>query len=245
MKLLHLLFFAGLVTTASFGQDAAQRVGYFRKVVACPGIDLVLKAGTEETVRFEYSNIDRAKIKMDLRGEKLHIYLEDARLYEKQKWVDDSGYGRKVDMYEDAVVIAYVTYKDLSGIEVRGDQRVSCESPIDSERFLLKVYGDNEVRLASLETRWLRVRMYGDNTLRIKTGHAGHQKYSLYGDNSIETRGLESFTASTTIYGDGKLSLNTSEELRLNSFGEPDIIVTGSPLISKGIVIGGASIVKR
>lgn len=234
-----------LCGSASQGQELTRQVSHFEKIVASHRINLVVTEGNEESVKIKYDGVTPDKIVVKVTGNKLHIYLEDARFIEKSEWVEDDRRSRKGDMYENAHVTAYVTYKKLKGLDVRGAQRVRVDSDIRAERFKLKVYGENEIRLRSLETKRFRVAMYGDNSLRIVNGEAIHQKYTLYGDNRIDARGMMSQTVTTTIYGDGRLSLNTTEELRLNSFGDPDIILSGSPVVSRGIIFGEATITRR
>jgi hypothetical protein len=44
------------------------------------------------------------------------------------------------------------------------------------------------------------------------------------------------------MYGEGRLSVNASDEVRINAFGEPRINVSGTSHISRGIIIGKADI---
>ena len=91
----------------------------------------------------------------------------------------------------------------------------------------------------------MKARLYGENVLNILDGDAGHLSYKMYGVNKIDTRGLRSVTSNATVYGEGRINLNTTEELRLNSFGEPRVDVIGDPIISKGMVFGKPYIRRR
>jgi hypothetical protein len=88
----------------------------------------------------------------------------------------------------------------------------------------------------------VKARLYGSNKMRILDGDAGHLSYKLFGENKIESRGLHTVTSNTTIYGDGQVRLYASEEVRVTSFGDQNLVISGSPVISKGINIGSSSI---
>ena len=226
----------------SFAQEFEKELGSFDKIIVSPKINLILEKGDRESIRIKSSHIEPGKINVEVINNKLHLYLEDARIVEKQERADE--YHSKMSIYRDAEVTAYVTYTQLSGLEVRGEQEVTCLSTIDSEKFKLKVYGEAEITLESLTTQKFKAVVYGENKIKIKEGKADHQRYRLYGENKIDTRALSSSTISTTIYGEGRLTVNATDEVRISAFGEPQINVMGTSFINKGIVIGRADIRK-
>ena len=133
---------------------------------------------------------------------------------------------------------AYVTYKELEHLEIRGNQELTCNSPLKAERFTLKAYGENDINLVSLKTEYLRTSLYGDNDLKIKTGKAEYQKYKLFGENKIDTRDMKSFSATATIFGDSKIKLNTQDNLKVNAFGESEVSYNGNASVNKGLTFG-------
>lgn len=235
-----LTLFIGIMAIAGIthAQSDEQSVKSFRKVVVSPKINLVLKEGQTESVRLEYHGVERDQIMVEVRGKKLHIYLEDAKIFDRPVREERHPHRWRSSQYRHASVTAYVTYRQLEGIESRGEEEVVCESPISSRRFRIAAYGEVNIRIGALETGTLRTKLYGVNSLRITDGEVGHQKYALYGENKIDTRGLLSKTAVTTVYGEGRIMLRATDELHLNSFGEPQVIVEGSPIISKGLIFG-------
>jgi hypothetical protein len=224
------------------GQEITKKLDAFDKIVVSPKINLVLQKGDQESIRITYSNIPSNKINIELNNNRLKIYLDDARLVDKRKKNRDENYSCNVSVYRDAVVTAFVTYRELRVLDVRGEEEVTCDGAINSEKFKLKAYGEAEINLASLHTKKFKAVMYGENKLTIKEGQTGHQRYRLYGENKIDTRALSSETISSTIYGEGRLSVNASDEIRINAIGEPHVNVTGTSHISRGIIIGKADI---
>ncbi|MEK6780395.1 MAG: head GIN domain-containing protein [Bacteroidota bacterium] len=223
-------------------QELQKKLDVFDKIIVSPKINLVLQKGDQESIRIKYSNVSSDKINIEVSNNRLRIYLDDARIVDKHKRMHDENYSSNVSIYHDAVVTAYVTYRELKVLDVRGEEEVTCDGAINSEKFKLKAYGEAEINLVSLHTKKFKAVLYGENKLTIKEGQTGHQRYRLYGENKIDTRALTSETISSTIYGEGRLSVNASDEVRINAFGEPKVNVSGTSHISRGIIIGKADI---
>jgi hypothetical protein len=240
------LFFTALVTASSFavGQKIEKKLTPFSKITVSPKINLILHKGTEESIRILYSNINPAKINVEVKGNKLSIYLDQARLVDKRERQNDD-YDSKTSIYRDAEVTAYVTYAHLKSLEVRGEQEITSIGLLENESFKLKAYGESEITFDSLQTQKFKAVVYGENKIKIKGGKAVHQRYRLYGENKIDTRALASTSVSTSIYGEGRLSINASDEVRVSAIGEPEVNVTGTSFINKGIIIGKAEIRTR
>jgi hypothetical protein len=222
-------------------EEVIRKVPTFDKISVSPKINLVLEKGDKESVRITYSNISPGKINVEVVGNKLKIYLDQARLVDKREHSSEN-HNSRVSMYHDVTVTAYVTYRYLKELEMRGEEELICQSEIDTDKFKLKVYGKAEVNLASLKAHKFKASLYGVNNIKIKSGESAHQVYRLFGENKIDTRGLESATASARIYGEGRLRMKANDEVRINAFGEPDIDISGNPHISRGIIIGRSHI---
>lgn len=237
------LLMAGLLSAGFVqAQDSQKNLKSFKKITVSPRVNLILQKGDNESVRIIYNDIPQSKVNVIVKGNKLKIYLDDARVVEKQVRIYKKGNTQKQGIYHGSSITAYVTYKELKTVEIRGDQELRCDDEIRTNKFKLKAYGETEIRLAALDTRKFRVSLYGTNDVRIKSGSADDQVYRLFGDNKINTIGLKSATATTRIYGEGKVSISASDEVRINAFGEPSIHIEGTSIISKGIILGRADI---
>jgi hypothetical protein len=89
-----------------------------------------------------------------------------------------------------------------------------------------------------LKTDYFKASLYGQNDLKIKKGKVVEQKYKLYGENKIDTRDMKSAFASASIFGEGNVKINTTEEVRVDAFGEPDIYVNGGAHVNKRLIFG-------
>ena len=233
-----------LLGTAGYAsaQDKEKSLPPFTKIVASPRVNVVLQKGDRESIRLTYSNVSPGNVNVIVTRNKLRIYLDHARVVEKQERIHCDGHTRKQSIYRNSSVTAFVTYRELKEIEVRGDQELTCKDEINTDKLKLRAYGETEIDLAGLNTKKFKASLYGENNLKIRSGEAAHQVYRLFGENKIDTRGLKSTSASTRIYGEGRLSLSASKQFVINAFGEPVIRVSGSPHVNKGIVIGRADI---
>ncbi len=225
-----------------FAQEFERNPGSFDKITVSPKINLILQKGAEESVKIAYHNIDPRKINIELYGKRLRIFLEEARYVDKRVRRYDDGYSSKISVYHDVSITAYVTYRELTEVEMRGSEDLMCASPIVADEFKLTVYGEANVQLDSIKVEKFKVSLYGENRLKVLAGTAEHQVYRLFGENRIDTRGLISHTAAARIYGEGRLRINAEDEVRLNSFDEPKVDITGNAHIYRGIMIGNTSI---
>jgi hypothetical protein len=229
------------VATISYGQEEITKdLRSFNRVIASPKINVILEEGDHESIRMVYSNVSADKINIEVKGKTLRLYLDDAKVtdkLEREHWGKNS-------VYRNATVTAYVTYRQLKHLEIRGAQELTCKSELKAKKFKLKAYGENEITLAGIKTEYLKTSFYGQNDLKIKGGTAEYQKYRLFGENKIDTQALKSFSTITNIYGESKIKLTTQDELRVNSFGESRVSYNGDAQVSKGLIFGRTHIDK-
>lgn len=235
MKPIFALLLISMTTAPLFGGAITRELRPFTRVIVSPHINVVMKKGDTESVRIEYEGVRLQEINFEVEGKTLRVYLNDAK---GNNHINRASSYSKYKNYESASVTAYITYTALDHIEIRGNQSLTCLSPIVAERFTLKSYGENEISLASVKTGFLKTRLYGQNTLTIQGGKAEYQQYKLYGENEIDATKLKSYSASTTCFGESKIDLNPQDELRVTSFGESRIAYAGSPTVSKGLIFG-------
>lgn len=222
-------------------QELTRELRSFNKIVASPKVNLILEKGDHESIRLTYSGVSESKINIEVKGKTLCVYLEDAKITERTK---RTGSSSREGIYKNVVVTAYVTYRDLRALEIRGNQELTCNGPLDAKKFTLKAYGENEINLTSVRTGYFKTSLYGENELKVKGGKADYQKYRLFGENKIDTQALKSFSTTTNIYGESKIKLNTQDELKINSFGESRVSYAGDADISRGLIFGHTRIEK-
>jgi hypothetical protein len=238
---LLLLWLCWATATSTSGQEINKSLKPFDKIIASPKINVILQQGENEEIRLVYNNITADKVNIEVNHHTLRIYLDDAKFTEK---LERLGWNEKRSIYRDATITAYVTYRNLKHIEIRGNQELTCYDPLRSEKFVLKAYGENEINLASVKTDYLKTSLYGENKLKIQGGRANYQKYKLYGQNKIDTQKLQSYEAMTQIFGESKIKLTTQDALKVTSFGESEVSYNGDATVTKGLVFGKSQITK-
>ncbi len=240
-KKLNLILVTFLLPGVLFAQEQfSKEVAKFDKIIVSPHINLVLTAGDSENVTIEYANVDPSHMNIDVNGSTLHLYLDNARIIPKTEKSDDYNY--RSEVYGNAQITAHVTYRHLEGLEIRGDQEVICESPIDAVMFKLKVYGDNYIDLASMDAQVLKVVSYGENEIIIRDGKVHDQKYTLYGTSHVDVSKLSSEFSKAKLYGESELVLHASDQLDVSAFGEPTLTYYGNPALHKNIIVGEAKL---
>lgn len=224
-------------------QEISKPLKSFRKVVVSPRVNLVLEKGDHESIRLVYDNVTPDKINIEVNHHTLRVYLDDAKMTDPME-VFSTHPTEKRSVYYSATITAYVTYRELEHLEVRGSQEITCNSPILAERFVLKAYGENNIKLASVKADYLRTSLYGENDLHIKGGKAEFQKYKLFGENKIDAQALKSYSAIANSFGESRLKLATQDNLKVNAFGESEIEYFGDANVNKGLIFGETQIHK-
>ncbi|MGI9542451.1 MAG: head GIN domain-containing protein [Cyclobacteriaceae bacterium] len=222
-----------------FAQEV-ESVKPFDQLVVSPYIDLILSKGPFETVRFEADNVPLEKVQVKVTGKTLRIYLDQAKVVPKQRKHIGNGYKYRTSIYEGAKVTAYVTYRDLEKLEIRGEQDVFVKDPLQQDKFKLKLFGASRVDMAGLQTRRLKAVLYGENDLYVKSGQIDTQIYRSYGENVVNAQQIKGKVARTRLYGESALKLDVAESLKVSALGESEVIYSGNPRLNKGLIIGAS-----
>lgn len=243
LRKISLLVWVTLSAGLTQAQTPVQSLPSFDQVITSPHVSVVLVAGEQEGVQFQYQNIEPTKVNCSVRHKTLRIYLDDARITVKQRKVRDGDYTYTKPIYDkDVRVTAYVTYRQLKGLEIRGEEDATCRDELISDAFRLRVYGEATVTLTALKTNTLKATLYGENRVTIQSGRADKQRYRIYGENRLDTENLTGETVSAHAYGDSQLRVYASSRMGVVAFGESDIRYAGGASLHKGIVLGDVTI---
>lgn len=224
-------------------QTPVQMLSPFDKVITSPHISVVLVAGNQESIQLQYHNIEPEKVNYAVQHKTLRIYLDDARITDKHQKVRDGDYEYRKPIYDKSVkVIAYVTYRQLTNLQIRGEEEAICRNELVSDKFRLRVYGQATVTLAGLKTNTFNATLYGENNVTIQSGRADKQQYRIYGENRLDTEHLTGETVSAHSYGDSQLRVYASKRIGVMAFGESTIRYAGGAHLRKGLVIGEVAI---
>lgn len=179
------------------------------------------------------------KINIVSKGKTLHLYLDDAKMTTSKRngsW--KKGQVSWENLYRGAKLTAYVTYRKLRHVQIRGEQQLTCRDTLRGDKFTLELMGENRAEIAGLRTDALKVVLYGENKVEINGGHAYDQRYKAFGENRVVAGNLTGETIRTSLFGESSLHLNASETLTMTAFGESNVYNTGQGRLYKRLTIG-------
>ncbi len=227
MKKVFITIIGVLVAGLTFAQPTMERmISDFSVVSAGEHINIYLSKGDEPSLFMESNGISPHDIITEKSGDKLKIYLRQAKLFDKDNW------------YRDQEVDVYLTYTELEGVIIKGDGELICKDPIIADRFFIRAYGNNLVQLGYLQADKLLTKAYGDNRIEILGGNANEQKLKLYGENYVNTMAMTGTKGKVSTFGTSDVSVAPTNRLHYNVFGESVINFKGNPALSNGLVFG-------
>ena len=225
-------------------QEKEIKVDSFDDVIISPHIEATLVAGDREMVIIEDADVPLEKLNVKVEGDKLRIYLDGAKTYTKSKKVKNDDYKGTYQLYDGTKITATIVYKHLKSLEVRGDEEIRLESPLDQKSLELTLYGESDVLIKSVNLDNLKAVMYGESYLKLVEGEVNYQKYKAYGESEVNALGISNKSAKITAYGESEFMLNVTDRIKVTSYGESEINYRGNPSIDKGVVLGENSIRK-
>jgi len=225
-------------------QTKIVQVDEFDEVTVSPHIQVTFIKGEKEEVQIESISVSEDKLNIEVKGNTLNIYLDDAKMTTKSEKVKKGDYAMKQSIYHGTIVKATVIYKNLNELSLRGEQAFVCKSLFEQDELELDIYGECNVFLKEVKLDHLKVAIYGESNLTINSGSTFSQKYVCYGESDVNTKNVSSEETKVTAYGEATVQVKVAAELKVTSYGEATIKYIGNPSISKGIIIGETDIVK-
>ncbi|MBQ4820420.1 head GIN domain-containing protein [Aquimarina sp. MMG016] len=241
----YLKFYAVIIFIGTAQLVTAQTkktVNSFEKVIISPHIETTFVKGDEESVTIEQSSVSEDKINIEVKGNVLRVYLDDAKETTKNKTVVKNGIKRKVPIYKGKVLTITVTYKNINNLSLRGEQSTLCKSDIVGNKFKLKIYGESRVVFNKVTLQDFDVSMYGESTLKVKDGTINNQEITAYGEGVIDLMDVDNKTSRLKAFGETEFKINASDHIKLTAFGEAVLRYKGNPTIKKGLNIGDVEI---
>lgn len=211
----------------------------FNKIIVSPYIQVTLVQGDEESVTVNEIHVDKNKLHIEVSDKALRVYLEGAKDFPAKNEKDYSnGYKETHPLYKNTSVVVTITYKNLEALSLRGKEDQLCKSPINGDKFILKIYGESNVTFNEMNLRQLNATLYGESLLEIKAGSVKDQKYTCYGESKVNSLAIDGSTSRVTSYGRADFKINVSDRIKVTSYGEAQLHYKGNPAIEKGLHFG-------
>lgn len=237
-KLFTFFLFLLFINKDIKAQETIELNQSFNKIIVSPHIETIFKKGTKPSIKIEDINVSKEKFKYEIVNGTLQIYLEGAKTYTKNKKIVNSYSRRKVPLYKGRVVKLIITYSDVKTFSLRGEEKITFQSPLTQEECKLRIYGKSEVTVNKIDVDKLNVTIYGDSFLNIEKGTVDKQKVTAYGASKMMALNVLSKETKITAYGDGTFQFNVSKRIKVTSYGESTINYKGNAELKKGIIIG-------
>ena len=214
----------------------------FDKIIVSPHIEAIFIKGSKPSIEIQSIIVDENKLQYEIVNNVLQVYLEGAKTVTENEKIENNGWKQKIPIYKNTVAKVKITYASVDKFSLRGEEKITFETPLDQEKCTLRIYGESEVFIKEAKLDDLRVAIYGESHLVIDSGSITNQKITAYGSSKVRALNVATKNAKVTAYGEGTYQLNVSDRLKVTSYGEANIIYKGSPDLKKGIVIGESTI---
>ncbi len=201
----------------------------FTSIEVSGSIDLFLSQGTEEGVAVSASSDEiRERIKAEVRGNTLHIYLDGKGLNWK-KWSNNK-------------MKAYVSFINISGIEASGACNVKTSGKIKSTDLTIEMSGASDFT-GELSVNKLKIEASGASNFRL-SGSATNATIEASSASNIKAYELKVDNCKITTTGASDARITVNKELNAQASGGSSIYYRGEGLI-RDINTSGAANVKR
>ncbi len=233
-----------LFSSIALAQVKNVSVEDFDKVIVSPHISVTFVEGASNEVDIHSSTEPIEKLNVEVVGNTLRLYLDGAKTYTDTKKEKGDNYSYNKPIYKGTVITATVTYTQLEELSLRGEEKFVCKSPLEQDKFRLKIFGESQVYFKEVALQSLMTTIYGESFLELQGGTIAKQKITAYGETKVNTLDVLTKEMKITAYGEGSYRIAVSDRLKVTAYGEATIAYSGSPEVDKGIIIGEATIQK-
>jgi hypothetical protein len=244
IKLITLLTSLLFLNGNLIAQETIKLETSFDKIIVSPHIEAIFKKENSASIEIVDISVPVEKFRYELNKGTLQVYLEGAKTYTKNKKIVVRDFETKVPLYKGRVVKVIITYVDVNTFSLRGEEKITFQTPLIQDDCKLLIYGKSEVTINTIEVDNLSVSIYGESFLKIDNGSINKQKITAYGASKVMASDVITDETKLTAYGDGTFKLNVSKKFKVTSYGEATVLYKGDAALKKGIVIGESTIRK-
>ena len=207
-----------------------RQISSFSAIEVSGAIDLYLSQGNEEAVAISASSDDiRTRIRTEVKGNTLHIYLD--------------GKGLNWKIWGNNKMKAYVTFKSLNRVEASGACNLKATSAIKVEDLKIELSGASDFSGTVNVTR-LHLEAAGASNMRIN-GTANEATIDASGACTMKCYDLKTEHAKIDASGASNINITVNKELNAGASGGSSIFYKGTGLIREISTSGGATIKHR
>lgn len=200
----------------------------FTGVVAGGPIDVVVKIGMNEGVRFEGDAEAISTLVTEVKGKVLIIRP-------KTSW---TSWAKK---YENKKITAYVTAKDITSLAMSGNGSLTATSKITAREFTATLSGSGSMK-ATIDTDKLTAVLSGSGNLTL-TGKADESNVTISGSGKLSGKELSMDILNAKISGSGSVTAHVEDLIKATISGSGHVYYTGYASLEQK-VFGSGGITK-
>ena len=200
-----------------------RKVADFTSITVASSMDVQLTKGAATSVRIEAPRDALPVIETRVEGGRLVI---DAR--------------GCINTSSRQPMRAFITYRDLGEIELRGSGDVTVTTQIARERLNLSIHGSGDLRVP-VAVRQLELEVFGSGDVHL-SGQTGSGEIELAGSGDIEATKLRAGSMRVRLNGSGDVEVTVSNELDAVVNGSGDVTYRGNPKKVRRSVNGSGSV---
>jgi len=208
--------------TVRFQQDRV--VSDFRGLAAGGPIDVIVKMGSTESIRFEGDAEAISTLVSEVKSGVLIIRP-------KTSW---TSWAKK---YENKKITAYVTAKELNSLTMSGDGSIRVTGRIDGGEFATTLSGSGSIT-ADVEATQLTAVISGSGTINMK-GEADKADVTISGSGRFAGKSFAAQSLSTKISGSGIINIQAQDHIKALIVGSGQVLYTGSATVDKKVIGSG------
>ncbi len=202
----------------------------FSAIEVSGAIDLYISQGTEEAVAVSASADEiRARIRTEVKGGTLHIYLD--------------GKGLNWKIWGNNKMKAYVTFKTLARLEASGACNIKATEVIKGEELAIELSGASDFT-GEVAYNKVKLNTTGASQIRI-SGTAAFTSVDASGACTVKGYDLKTDMCRADASGASNIYITVNKELNAGASGGSSIYYKGTGLIRDISSSGGASIKRR
>lgn len=205
-----------------------REVRNFKGIAAGGPIDVVVKLGSTESIRFEGDAEAISTLVTEVKGGILIIRPQTS-------WMS---WAKK---YEDKKITAYITAKTLSSLTMSGNGSLKVSGSVTGPELTTTLSGSGSITTNVNVNKLIGV-MSGSGNLNI-SGKADNAKVTLSGSGRFSGKGFTVEDLSTTISGSGIINIRAESNINAVIAGSGQVIYSGDASVQK-TVLGSGGVTK-
>jgi hypothetical protein len=213
-----------IITSKTMFFQQSRVVKNFTGVAAGGPIDVIVKLGNTESVRFEGDADAISTLVTEVKSGILIIRPETS-------W---TSWAKK---YENKKITAYVTAKTLNSLTMSGSGSLSVSGSVSASELATTLSGSGSIT-TDVNVQGLTSVISGSGNLNIK-GKANKAKVTLSGSGRFAGNGLTVESLSTTISGSGIVNIHAQSKINAVIAGSGQVIYSGSATVEKTVIGSG------